>query len=326
MPFPGGGDGFQSFTNILPPKGTPGQFRGANIRANVVGGPYRFLAPASGCQVGIAAWANPVTGLATNYLTSNAALGFVHHAGQGLITDFLGFQSMLIPQGLPVTVMNQGSFWGLFTGGTPGNAVYANPLSGLLTAGPSGTGVTVAIPTTASINANVLTLAAAITGVAANQMLTDALGMLPAGTYIASGSGETWTLANQFGATIPNINASTPGETFTAFGLQQTPFFLETNVTPDISVAASTLTVPTTPSVFSTLTTTTANGFANVQAGMWLYSSAGGVPLSADIQVIQVVSSTSLIVTGSTYSFSAQNASFTQGQLGGISSWSTAWS
>lgn len=320
MPFPGGGDGFQSFTNILPPKGTPGQFRGANIRANVVGGPYRFLAPASGCQVGIAAWANPVTGLATNYLTSNAALGFVHHAGQGLITNFLGFASMTIPQGLPVTVMNQGSFWGLFTGGgAGGNAVYANPLNGVLTAGASGTGVTVAIPNTASITSSVLTVVSG-TGLAANQMLTDAAGLLPEGTYIASGSGTSWTLANLFGTTIPNVAASTT--TFTAFGEQQTSFFLETNVVADISQTCS-LATPVSPSVFSVMTV--ANS-AVLQPGMWVYSSAGGVPISADIQIIEIISSTSVLVTGSTYSFTSQSASFTQGQLGGISSWSTAWS
>lgn len=176
-------DGFQTTVVRMPAPGVPGDFAGANIKANVIGGPGAWVAPPSGTLIGVMAYANPATGYATNYFQPSSFQGFVHREGQAIITPFLAFYGQQIPSGDMVTVMNFGEFWGLFEGGASiGNVVYANPVTGALSGGASGQSVTVT-GGAGTVAGGVLTVTTAPTsGTYAVGQIVSMAG-LPPGTY-----------------------------------------------------------------------------------------------------------------------------------------------
>ena len=326
---PGSSTGFQTFVNKELPNGLPGDFAGANIRANVIASPWGFKAPAGGTLVGVAAWANPTTGVASNYYQPSSFAGFVHREGQGLITQFLGIASVQILGGDMVTVMDQGDFWGLFAaGGTATQKVYADPVTGALTANATGQSVTATASAGSTIASNVLTTTDAdVTGtIAVGQIVTGA--GIPAGTYIASAAGtgsgtHLWNLANADGTTIPNISS---GEAAAFWGVQETQFYLTQTVTADASFTA-TLAVPAAGTAYGVLTVS-AVGSGTLVPGQFI-SSAGtvAVPTSANMQILQQLTgttgSTGTYLTTNTYYAvgSGQTFTGTQGKVGKISSW-----
>lgn len=121
--------GFQKTINIQPAPAVEGDFASANPRASVLAGEGAFIADAVGVTVGRFAWAD-ATGKVKN-AGSGAPTGFVHREQQALITEWLGETSMLVPEGLPITLHNEGDFWvKTLTVATIGQKVYASLTTG----------------------------------------------------------------------------------------------------------------------------------------------------------------------------------------------------
>jgi hypothetical protein len=175
--------GFQTQVNITPAPAVEGDFASANPRASVIAGPGALVAGPNGVTVGRFAWAS-ADGIVGNS-GAGAPTGFVHRDMQALITQWLGEASMVIPEGLMVTLHNQGDFWARSsTAAVIGQKVYANYATGQVTTAatgnpPAGASVTGSIATT------VLTVTAVASGtLAAGQPLTGA--GITAGTVIVN--------------------------------------------------------------------------------------------------------------------------------------------
>lgn len=236
--------GFQKTVNQQPAPAVPGDFAGTNPRASVVAPPNGYVAapnyPGSfggalreALIVGRFAWFNYATGLAANYLTQNSLIGFVHREVQTIITDFLGEQRMGVQQGFPVTGCSQGDFWADFSASAPdaaGLSVYADPVTGIATAGAPGASVTIAI--TASL-ANTGVLTVTVTGGVL------AVGQLVVGAGVPPGSFITAQLTGSAGSTGTyqlNQGATVGSEAMTAYGVQETRFKLATPVAGVVSL------------------------------------------------------------------------------------------
>lgn len=100
---------FQTNVYQQPAPAVEGDFASSNPRASVLATDSTLTVGAAGVTVGRFAWASS-TGVVLNS-GSGAPTGFVHREQQALITAWLGVASMLIPQGLPVTLMNEGDYW-----------------------------------------------------------------------------------------------------------------------------------------------------------------------------------------------------------------------
>jgi hypothetical protein len=127
---------FQAQVNVQPAPGVAGDFASSNPRAVALAGPSGLVAGNNGVTVGKFAWVPLATPtIANNYgsSTSGAPTGFVHRAQQGLITAFLGEQSMVVPVGLPVVLHSAGDFWVVNNGTSSaniGDPVYASYADG----------------------------------------------------------------------------------------------------------------------------------------------------------------------------------------------------
>lgn len=309
--------GFQTFVNNQLPIGVPGDFASANPRASVIGGPGAFVAPPAGTTVGVFAWFDPVTGLATNYFKPNAFLGFVHRENQGLITTFLGISTMQVVPGNMVSGMDQGDFLALFAGGaTVKQKVYADPVTGALTAGATGGSVTGSY-TASTVTAGVLTTTDAnLTGTAAavGQAVTG--GTLPEGTYIASagavgGGLHAWNLANANGTAIANQGAFTSSQ----FGVQETGFAVASPVRANAQFTAS---------IAATgLMTVTVLGSGVIDANQFI--AGAGIPAAANAAILYQVSGTpggvGVYQTNFNSIIASEAMSSNEGQIGAITSW-----
>ncbi|EMW7738266.1 hypothetical protein AAFQ48_004172 [Yersinia enterocolitica] len=128
--------GFQKQINQYPAPGVEGDFASANPHASFLAGEGELVAGSAGVTVGRFAWA--VAGVASN-AGSGAPSGFIHREGQALITDWLGQQSMLIPEGLPVTLQVAGDYWAKSsTVATVGQKVFASLTTGQIQTGAAG--------------------------------------------------------------------------------------------------------------------------------------------------------------------------------------------
>jgi hypothetical protein len=134
MPFPGQ-------VNTVPGVGVAGDFCSANPRVSTVNGPGAFVADVAGVTVGAFAWTDPTNVKARNF-GGLTPVGFVGRAQQALITQFLADNTQVIPQGLGVTLFQDGEFWVLNSGTTAsaiGNKAYANNNTGLVSFAATGT-------------------------------------------------------------------------------------------------------------------------------------------------------------------------------------------
>ena len=224
-----------------------------------------------------------------------------------------------------------GEFWGLFAGGaTAGDKVYANAVTGALTAAPHGNAIAGPI-TSASITAGVLDVAT-ITGtpLAVGQIIAGA--DVPPGTYIASlasGSGGTGTynLANVDGTAIANVTA----EAMNYYGALETQFGVVDDVTADCHFTGS-LALPVTGVAFGVLDVTAVASGALIP-GQWI--SATGLPGSRNVQILEQLTGVSpalppgggtgtYLTTNTNYTVASTNTfAATQGKLGRISTWAT---
>jgi hypothetical protein len=314
-------DGTQNFVNDKLPVGVAGDFAGSPTYATVLSGSEFAVAAPPGVTVGCFAWYNPATGLGSNYYQPANLLGFVHREGQALITTFLGFNASTVLTGNGITMYNQGSFLGQFLGGgTVGQKVYCDPLYGTLTANATGNGVSASVAASSLANTGVLTTGT-VTGsaIAIGQVVTGT--GIPAGSYIASGSGTTWQLAN----VVPIASGSWPvvaSETIATQGVYETPFHLEQSIDVNAVATGSSIAAAVSPAPGGVFTVGTVTG-GTFKVGYFL--SGGSIPAGAVVQLLQLLTGTG--GTGSTFltSYASAVTSFTAtgitGQTGRISSW-----
>lgn len=129
--------GFQNTVNQYLAPAVEGDFASANPRASVVVGEGAFVAAAAGVTVGRFAWSNGDNTVSSS--GSGVPTGFVHRDMQALITNWLGAQSMVIPQGQPVTLHKAGDFWArTATAATVGQKVFASNTDGSIKTGAAG--------------------------------------------------------------------------------------------------------------------------------------------------------------------------------------------
>lgn len=136
---------FPRTVNNAPGLAVPGDFYGTFAYASVLSAESQAAAPAEGVTVGNFAWLS--SGVSASYV-AGAQIGFVHRNLQAVITEFLGESTMVIQEGLPVGLYDQGCFWAKFAAGaTVGQRVYADPSTGAPIAGsttPNAASVTAA--------------------------------------------------------------------------------------------------------------------------------------------------------------------------------------
>jgi hypothetical protein len=130
------GQGFPSQVTGVQAIGVEGDFSvpGNPFQSVNTPGGASFIAGASGAAVGAFAWTD-ANGVVVN---SGAGLptGFVHRAQQGVFYSYALYASLVVPQGLPVTLMAAGDFYVRNAGSvsaTPGMKAYALNASGLVT-------------------------------------------------------------------------------------------------------------------------------------------------------------------------------------------------
>lgn len=327
---PGSNAGVQTFVNRELPVGVPGDWAGANIRASIPVGPWAFVAPPSGVSIGGIGWGNPETGICSSYFQPNSFPGFVHRAQQGQALQTAGaavlanVASLLILSGYPVTPQAQGDFWGLFLGGcSVGNSVYANPTTGALVAGASGASVTATggAGTISASGALTVTTAPTSGALAVGQIIS--MAGVPPGTYLASGSGTAWQLANLDGSAIPTVASDT---SFTAYGQQAVQWLCMESI-PAAASFTATLAAEGGNGPMGLLTVS-AVASGTIEVGQWIQS-AGATPiaLTANCQIIAQISGTAggvgTYLTSNVPAAVGSGETFTtyQGQMAKISSW-----
>jgi hypothetical protein len=127
--------GFQKVVNDQQAPAVKGDFASTNPFASILAGPGALVAPAGGLLVGNFAWVGPA-GQVSQSFVAGYQIGFLGRNEQALITQFLGENTLLVPQGFPVTLFNEGDFWAQFeAGATVGQLVFADPNNGAPLAG-----------------------------------------------------------------------------------------------------------------------------------------------------------------------------------------------
>ena len=124
--------GFPKQVNVQAAPAVLGDFCDANPRSTVDAGGGGFVAGSAGIAVGRFAWADAANVTASN-TGEGAPTGFVHRAQQSIITAYLQDSTLVIPQGFPITLFNEGGFWVYNAGSTTsaiGNTAYASYADG----------------------------------------------------------------------------------------------------------------------------------------------------------------------------------------------------
>jgi hypothetical protein len=190
----------QTQVYVQPSPAVEGDFASANPRFSVLSGPFALQAGVSGITIARFVWWQPTpldpneAPRVVNNYGAGPVTGFVsRRMGAALIQTYLQSNSMLIPAGFPVTVMNGGDFWVRNYGAGQallGQKCYADLLTGkpsfAATASPSTSSFTGVIAAetssvTGSITDNILTVSAVSSG-------TLYAGTTISGTYVATGT------------------------------------------------------------------------------------------------------------------------------------------
>lgn len=200
---------FQSRVNLNPAPAVEGDFASANPRSVVLAGPGGLVSGPSGVVVGKFAWIGPDFKTVDSFASANAAPdGFVHREQQALITVFLAAASMVIPEGLPVTLHNTGDFWAKNLGPsalTKNATVYAGFADGgIYSAAPAGASATGAVGST-----NTASLGATFTATAGSPDTTQLV--VTAVTGLISVGDELSGVGISAGTTIVSQLSGTPG-------------------------------------------------------------------------------------------------------------------
>lgn len=203
--------GFQTQVNQQPAPAVAGDFASANPRAVALAGPGGLVAGDTGVTVGGFAWVDEdgVT-VYSRATVDRSPDGFVHRDQQALITAYLSGASMVIPEGFPVTLSNEGDFWAVNAGPVAcekGWYVYADTTDGsvntanILVERSDGATVTASMGST---NTGSLGATFTATGSGAELTVTSVTGLISVGDTI-SGTGVP------SGTTIESQTSGTPG-------------------------------------------------------------------------------------------------------------------
>ena len=211
--------GFQKQVNLQQAPAVEGDFASANPRAVVLSPESGFVAGDLGATIGRFAWIQP-DGLTVENkgIAPAAPNGFIHREQQGLITQYLGEQSMVVPQGFPVVLHNQGDFWVKNSGSATaiGDSVYADYGTGqAANAIQTGASVTGAIGATFTATGATTNLTvSAVTGLISIGDTISGTGVT-AGTKIVS---QTSGTTGGAGVYVTSAATTASAATVTAFG------------------------------------------------------------------------------------------------------------
>lgn len=184
--------GFPRQVNVQGAPAVLGDFCDSNPRSTVNAGQGAFVAGPNGLMVGRFAWADPTNTMLNNY-GPGAPTGFIHRDQQGLITAFLGDDSLLIQAGYQATAFNAGGFWVLNAGSSTSaieQTAYVQNSTGAVQFGSNWTGASATATiaedvVTGSISGTTLTVSAVTSGqVNVNETFTGS--GVAAGTFIVS--------------------------------------------------------------------------------------------------------------------------------------------
>ena len=134
---------FQKTVNINPPLGVVGSFASTGVTHTVLAGTEKLVAAEAGLTIANFAWGDTVGGTAQNAKPATVTgwvQGFVNRDSNiGVITDWQGQASMVIPKGLPVSIFDRGDFWVKSTTiATVGQKVFASDTDGTISTGAAG--------------------------------------------------------------------------------------------------------------------------------------------------------------------------------------------
>lgn len=161
--------GFQRTMNNDLPLAVAGDFASSNPRATVLAYEGQLVADTAGVAIGRFAWADYSTGKVNNFRAGNTASqipsGFIHREQQALITAFLGEATMLVPQGLMITIYDSGDFFATaLTNFTRSQKVFGSVSTGQVSAGAAGALLNDGAVVTGSISGTTLTVTAVTSG------------------------------------------------------------------------------------------------------------------------------------------------------------------
>ena len=299
--------GFQTQVNTVPAVGVAGEFASGNPRFVVDAGPGAFVAGANGVTVGLFAWATNIAidgdgaPAVVNNFGSGPVTGFVHREQQSMITTYLAKASMVVPAGMPVTLMSGGDFWVKNDGSTqavPGQTCYASfttaKASFAAASSPSG-----AVSTSWSIAAETASFTATISG-AVMTVTGSVTGTIYPGSILSGGTVATNT------AIVSQLTGTTGGDGTYSVSI------------PEQTVASATLTASY---GLLTLTTVTSGTFA---VGDTLTGATAGVTAGT------AITSGPITGTGGSSSTFAVNltqtsSSGSEGNLTGATNVATKW-
>jgi hypothetical protein len=274
------GQGFASVVNGVQAIGVEGDFAAPGNPFSTVDAPNAggFVAGELGVAVGAFAWIDATDGYTLDNFGAGVPAGFVHRAQQGVFNSFGTNASLVVPQGLPVAIMNSGDFYARNNGtvaATIGMKVYALNASGLATfnvtatppSGATATGATLYTPTSAATG-GALPVANTCTGSIA--VGTNVLTVTAVGAGSVLGAGQTITGTGIDPAAVVSIVAQLPGGTLGGVGT----YTISTTVS--LAVASTTITLSG-----GGLTLTGANGHGIFAIGMVITGT--NIPLGTTI-------------------------------------------
>ena len=305
---------FQQQVNIMPAPGVAGDFCSANPRASVLNGPGDPVAGANGVAVGTFVWGassgyDNVSGendawSVVNNTGAGVPLGFIHREQQALITAFLGSATMVVPQGVMVTVHSAGDFWvnnAGTTAATAGMKAYANNSNGTISFAATGSPPTAASVTAAlALNSSTAsTIAVNTAGTCTISGTTLTIGSLTSGGFAA---GQTLTGTNVAAGTtiVAQLTGTVGGSAGATFQVNISQTVASTTITASGGMLTVGGTVTGTFFVGQVLTTGAAAG-TTITA---LISGAGGAGTYA-VNISQTVASTTITGNGGTLTVSA---------------------
>lgn len=121
---------FQKVVNIVQAPGVTGDFASTNPFSSVLSAAGGLVAPAGGLTVGNFFWVGPA-GQTSQSFVSGWQIAFLGRNEQALITEFLGEETLVVPEGFMVVGFNGGDFFAYFAdGATAGAQVYADETTG----------------------------------------------------------------------------------------------------------------------------------------------------------------------------------------------------
>jgi hypothetical protein len=121
---------FQKVVNVNQAPGVLGDFASTNPFSSITTAQGGLVAPAGGLTVGNFFWVGPA-GQTSQSFVSGWQIAFLGRNEQALITEFLGEDTLVVPEGFMVVGFDGGDFWAQFaSGATAGAQVYADETTG----------------------------------------------------------------------------------------------------------------------------------------------------------------------------------------------------